>query len=132
MSDTVKKYRTLIDVLYERTKSKSVKWRYEASDRSVWVRLAGQIISLTASSNDDFEPLCKLVITNSDGDFLEGFNDENLRGDQPKTALFNDWYTLMASLFEMAKRQATGADEALDNILKELSQDDDLDNDVEF
>jgi hypothetical protein len=132
MSDTVKKYRSLIDVLYEKTTKKSIKWRYEASDRSVWVKLAGQIIVLTGSSNSDFEPLCNLVITNSDGDLLEGFSDENLRGDQPKTALFSDWYSFMTALFEMAKRQATGADEALDNILKELGQDDDLDDDVEF
>lgn len=131
MTGTVAKYRALTEKLYERTIAKKLKWRYEGEDRSVWVRLAGQTILLSISSNDDFEPLCSLSIQNNEGEFLEGFNDENLGPEKPAIGNFLNWYLLMEAMFQMAKRQATGADEALDNILRELDASSDWDN-VEF
>lgn len=131
MSSAVKKYRSLVEKLYEQTISKRIKWHYESGDRLVWTRVAGQTVCIEMSSNNDFEPLCSLRIENAEGDYLEGFNDESLGPEKPRVGNFANWYLIMEATFESAKRQATGADEALDNILKELNQNEDYD-DVEF
>lgn len=128
MTSTTAKYRALIETLYDQTRSKKLKWKWESDDRSVWMRLAGQTLSIEMSSNSDFEPLCALKIENSQGEYLDGFNDENLGPEKPKVGSFVNWYLIMEEIYAMAKRQATGADEALDNILRELHASDDFDD----
>lgn len=129
MTDTTEKYRALINALYDRTQLKKIKWMWDSGEQCVWSRLGGHIVSLKTSSNSDFEPLCTLSIESRENEYLEGFNDENLGPVKPSNASFATWYQMMESLYNIAKRQATGADEALDNILQALSPEWD---DVEF
>lgn len=129
MTATVEKYRSLAIKLYQRTLAKGVRWQHDPSEDAVEAKVGGQYIVLAKTNNSNFEPLYVLEIRNSSAIYLDGFNDEALGpGVAPHPAPpGSTYYGLMEALFELAKRQATGADVALDQILATLDQEEEDD-----
>lgn len=123
MSTTVDKYRQLAVRLYDRTIAKGIRWQFDADSNSVEAKIGHQFINLKQSINDDYEFLYVVEITTSSGVFLDGFNDEQLGRAIAPTATSMTYYNVLENLFESAKRQATGADVALDQMLAVLEQD---------
>jgi len=122
MSAAIDKYKSLVEKLYERTTEKNLSWDYDADDKWVYIGIAGRTLFVEEKKNDDLEPIIEIDIRSGSGDDSrsEIFTDETLDG-KPSIAEFSTYYELMASLYNMAKRQATGADEDVDAILSELN-----------
>lgn len=123
MSATIDKYRHLALRLYERTIAKGLRWQHDEMSSKVEAKIGQQIVSVTQSTNDNLEFLYIVEILNNAGVYLDGFNDEELGREVVPTPVAMTYYSLMQSLYELARRQATGADVALDQMLAALDQD---------
>jgi hypothetical protein len=133
MTGAVEKYRSLALKLYKRTLVKGLRWQHDPSEDTIEAKVGGQYVGLKKTANENFEPLYVVEIRNSSAVYLDGFNDELLGpGVAPLPAPPGvTYYGLMEALFELAKRQATGADVALDQILATLDAEEEED-DVPF
>lgn len=130
MSDVQSKYKVLVEKLYQKTAERKLAWQHVARTNSVFVRVAGNWIHLSSENNNNMESDMYVTVRNDDNYVLERFSDISLSDVVPDTPGFPGFYALMTALHEMAIRQATGADEALDSILDEL--DTDLSDDAPF
>lgn len=68
-----------------------------------------------------------IQVINSNGELVEEVSDVDLRSH------LEDSYPLMKSMYEVARRQVMGVEQAIDSILKELHDPDEgFDNDIPF
>ena len=123
MSATVDKYRLLVERLYKRTTARKLIWTYDPFDDDVSTSVSDKKIHLARGENVNDEPIIRLTMRNADHVVLESYDDEDLSGSVPKIPSFSSYFQLMVALRDMAMRQATGADKALDDVLDELSDD---------
>ena len=61
--------------------------------------------------NENLMPIILLELTNQNGEIIEQIDDEDLRN------LLQDPYPLMKNMYDTARRQAMGVEDALDAIL---------------
>jgi hypothetical protein len=130
MNTTIEKYRHLSVRLYERTIAKGIRWQHDAKSNTVEAKIGQQFVTVKQTINSDFEFLYVVSIENSSSVYLDGFNDEQLGKEIAPVEKTMSYYSLMENLYEMAKRQATGADVALDQVLATLDQEEE--DDVPF
>ena len=120
-----KKMAQLLNKLYSKTSNGELDWTVGDDGRSVKLKIADRMISLEDAGNDNDEPLELLTIFGRNGEVVERIDDEYFSGqDLLDISGHSSYWSLMASLREMAFRYATGADEALDEILNELDKGD--------
>lgn len=131
MTATIEKYRLLVSKLYSNTMSENLKWKWDQSNYSLSVKVSHNTIELAKATNDNFEDLYVVKIISIGGYTVDDFNDEYINGAKPLVGGFDTYFSLMSALFEVAYRQATGADKALDSILSGLDHLED-DEDVPF
>lgn len=117
MNPTNKRGR-LIESLYRKTLSNSIEWIARESDM-VMAQIGQRIVRLTCGPNENLLEILEIA-NPSDGTILEKFNDEEVEGEPDQQLGEQSWYGMMQNLRELARRQATGADEAIDSVLKEL------------
>ena len=131
MSEYLNKYAAFVNMLWTKTKSAKVSWEFDNTRNSVSVWNGDVLLSLLKSEDDNFEDVYSLSLINRAGVFLESFSDTDL--DQISTGDdHQNYFVKMRNLYELAKRQATGADKALDDFMRALEKDQlDLD-DVPF
>lgn len=117
--DIIEKYRKLIRKLYEKTNSNSIEW-FTGRNSDFYCEVSSNYIHVRATRDADGEPLEIIEIRNSDDEVVDTFYDTDVGGVSPGISGFVDYYTLMTSLRQAARRNAHGADKALDDILGDL------------
>ncbi|WP_156458007.1 hypothetical protein [Sphingomonas sp. Leaf412] len=124
MSDTIRKYRTLVEKLYIRTKSDLINWKWDEEQKIVSSKIADLFVDLKKGVNDNFEDLYSVVVYGPAGHVVDEFNDEYISSPsaKPGTLNFDSYFFLMDALYEMAYRKSIGADKALDQILTYLDE----------
>ena len=120
MTSSTSKHQALIYKLFEKTNNKKVNWVFDQGTPSVDTFINGALISLEKKSNLNGEPLMVLLIY-KEGSIVESFNDEEL-GKPAEITGFDSYWRYMDALYDMAYRQATGADEVIDIILSGLDE----------
>lgn len=122
MSDSLSKYAKLIDMLLLKTKEAKVGWDFDNGRSTVTVWNGDVLLTLKRNSDENFEDVYSLSLINRAGVFLESFSDTHLDG-IPTNDDYASYFVKMRDLYELAKRQATGADKALDDLMKALEHD---------
>jgi hypothetical protein len=108
---SIEKYKMIVAGLAAKTEEKQIRWKETAEENTFQVSFANY--SVTLSAQDHFRRGTSYVVNilNAEGRSVDSFSD-NLDGT----------YEPMAELYEKARRQALGADKALDEILTELKE----------
>ncbi|WP_159983205.1 MULTISPECIES: hypothetical protein [unclassified Novosphingobium] len=123
MSEILNKYAKFVDLLLEKTKKQKIDWDFDSSRRIISVWNGDVLLNIQKREDEDkFEDVYTLSLLNRSGDYLEVFSDEDLNKIE---TIFGDdnYYTKMASLYNLAMRQSTGADRALDDFIKAVEED---------
>jgi hypothetical protein len=116
------KQRRFVELLYKKTFERGISWNVN-SDSQIYTKIANRHLFIFATINDRGEDLIKFNLFGVEGDLSDTFTDETLRYDSAIPRDFDSWYLLCEALLEMARRQASGADDALDAMLEELDDD---------
>ncbi len=144
MSTTSEKLRGLVEFLYLKTEESKLDWNLSFDRQSVWSVIGDYRIEIAEDQAESFEKDIRVTVFNKDGDQVDTFTDTYFSGKMPAKAKFNTYYLLMSTNLETAKRQASGADAAIETILTSLGGSaiieqparggfsDDLDDDVPF
>ncbi|WP_454760151.1 hypothetical protein [Caulobacter segnis] len=119
MVNPVDKYRQLSELLYEKTSAGHLKWEEDPLDNSFNTKIGPRLLEIDSSTDEDDNPIM-IVRVYFDGKMIERFDDEKIKGTKPKTLIHNSYYVLLSDVYEIAKRNASGADEQLDDLLKDL------------
>ena len=124
MTDTSQqKMRVLVESLYERTIEKSVKWKPAFSDEAVEASFGRYTIRITEEYDRDSEDFYhQVVLKDGIGNVLDTITPASIGGEAPRVGGFVHYWQLMQELYRTAHRQASGADEAIDEILSELKK----------
>ncbi|WP_373475952.1 hypothetical protein [Sphingorhabdus sp.] len=127
MSESNIKFKNLVDKLFYSTSSSSIVWSLTDENYPFCI-IADYKIVLTSGVDYEGEPMEYITIYNLDGHTVDSFNDNSISAFKPQMGQsFHNYWKVMESLREMAVRQATGADKAIDEIIDALN-----DNDVPF
>jgi len=114
-----KRFVHLVTKLHENTLRKRISWR-PTPDNEVFEAVFPQY-SLRIGLKQRRETLDYVInILNDEGIAVEDFSDEDLSRDFSLDAPQQGWFRFMGEIHEMARRQALGADQAIDAILGEL------------
>lgn len=144
MSTTMDKLRGLVEHLYHATEGTKLEWNLTGDQETVWTSVGTFRVELSNENTDNFERDIRVTVFNQSGDQVDTFSDSYFQGVKPVTVNLNGYYSVMSILLEMAKRQASGADAAIEAILAALGGSavtdkpvskgftDDLDEDVPF
>ena len=117
------KYQKLVVLLHARSLERKLNWQFDET-RGVWAQIGSRYVQLSGSRNENDEPVEIVTILNSDWHVIETFNDEIFdRLQAPGVGQYMNFYQLMAALRSFATRTATGADDAIDELLDELNDD---------
>jgi hypothetical protein len=129
-----RKYRSLVEKLYLRTKEEKISWKWDVDDKKVTARIFDQYVDILKGVNANFEDLYTISVFGSTGYLVEQFNDEMIGGPSahPKISGFESYYLLISALYDLAYRQSIGADKALDTLLLKLDEDDMDSDDLPF
>ena len=106
----------LVQRLHLKTMTGEVSW--QATSRAGVFQLAfpTHVVKLSVSRNEDDSLDYVVSISNESGTVIESASDVDLKDVPPDIRSF----TVMKDLYERARRQALGVDEALDSLLGEL------------
>lgn len=107
------KYQALITKLLKNTRAKKIDWQPTDSGGVFQASFPGYSVRLDMKRDDYF-----LSLYNEWGEFVDSMSDAQLHHD------YQGAYDAMKELYELARRDAMGVDEALDTILGQLTDDD--------
>lgn len=120
MTTTMGKLRGLIETLYNQTMDGKVKWATGFDKSTVSSNITDYQVELSEESSSGFENDIRCTIYDSGGDQIDTFTDTYFKGYQPSILGISSYYYLMQTLLEAARRQASGADAAIESLLKAL------------
>lgn len=110
----------LINRIITKTSYGELDWESTNNPKSFSVSLSNYSISISAIKSFDYDDDdYRITIYNEEGDVIEEATDIELKNQMP------DALIRFKTLFDEARRKAMGVDEALDDILKELEDDED-------
>ena len=120
MSDIIHgKKRRLVELLYRKTLERNINWTIN-DEGQIYATIAERSVFIYYRLSGEGEDLVVFNIFGKDGKLTDSFNDETISYDKTVPLGFDNWYLLCAALLEMGKRQASGADDALDAMIDEL------------
>ena len=132
MANVQDKFRSLAEGLYLASASGQIKWSAFVGSDSYVTPVGRNKIEISSSLNDSGEDLYVVNIYDGDGNRVDGFTDEYFsRKLEPQHVSVASYFWLMSNLFEMARRNATGADKVLDDLLLQIKAPS-IDSDVPF
>jgi hypothetical protein len=108
----------LVQRLFERTRARKLEWQ-ETPDAGFQVSLANNSIKIKEVDGRG-TTLMYVYLINAAGEVADAFHDEELDEDEPDTR----WFSKIKEIYNLAQRQARGADQVLNDILSELGGDD--------
>lgn len=147
MSTTSEKLRGLVEAIYAQTVGERIDWSISDDKSRVSADINTYKIEIFAeASENSFQADIRYSIYNSNGDLVDTLTDQTISSFNPVNVNLNSYFSVMSNTLEMAKRQASGADKAIESILLSLGahavkdkpsprffgSSDDLDDDVAF
>lgn len=98
------------------TDNGEVTWRETARTNTYEVTFPNHTVAISQrDGTDPIEPDYFIEVYNSEGMLMGEFSDNELRLNMP------DSYKVMKNLYSLAKEGSTGLDQAIDEIISELS-----------
>lgn len=124
MTEAIQKHRRLAEFLYDLTTQRKLNWAKSDWLNGYDAKVGDHIINLQSSAGQFAENDYYVRIISSSYEELDVFYDGDISDQETKPAIgdFTNYYLLLDSLFRTVKRQASGADSALDAILEELTR----------
>lgn len=123
MSDIVAvKHRLFVELVYKKTYKRGIEWRVNDAHQ-LYTTIAGRLLFVTMEMNPYQEEIVTFTIYDEAGNKAEQFTDEALSFDSSKPKDFDSWYVIASAIYQIGKRQASGADDALDAMIQELDDD---------
>ena len=119
---SIEKYRKFVTSLSNKTKQEKIEWSETSIDGVYSTTLSGFTVhiriekSITSPSADDVF----ISIHDEWGEEKDHFSDVTIRGETPEG--YDGYYSLMEELYRMAARQASGADQIMDQLLDAISE----------
>jgi len=113
------KQRRFVELLYKKTLNREIKWNLN-DHKQIYSTIAGRSLFSYSELNEDGEDLISFVLFGADGKLSDKFTDEDIKHNNVVPSGFENWYLLCAAILEIGKRQASGADDALDAMIDEL------------
>lgn len=122
MTMTIKeKYQKLCDRLYDKTSDGSLQWSPDIiNEEAVFCEIGKSTIELSEGRTDQQNPIIIVSIRAENGRVVETFNDEDLLNVPVPYGTFDSYWQLLGELLVKARRQVSGVDAVLDDILGEL------------
>ncbi|WP_156945676.1 hypothetical protein [Roseicyclus elongatus] len=117
----IEKWSKLVDKLVDQTRSGSLQWAESAKSNEYILNVGDNNIKLGSAQNRDEQVLYYVRIENGFGEVVEQFDDEDLDGVMAKPYPEN-YFGKLEDLHSKVRRQVTGADEILDEILEWLQE----------
>lgn len=108
-----RKLAMLLDALYDKTNSGAIGWDESAHSNSYETSFPNYSVLLNNDKSQGRDVFI-LYIIDANGDVVEEASDADF------SEFIGDPYSKMKDMYETARRQAKGVDQALDEILKEL------------
>lgn len=124
MSDSFDKYAKLADRLFDLTSEKKLEWNIDPFDEEVTCRFSSHKIIISDGRDSEGSPYVQISIRSLSDVEIDTFTDNDLSGRTPDRFGYENYWKLMSGLLRTARRQAKGADEAIDSILGELDDKD--------
>lgn len=121
---TKQKYKRLVERLYEKTRDKGISWSQDLVEESVVNTVIGnRTLEVSGARNARAEPIVRVTLRDAEGRVLDVFDDDDLKDFETPYVGFDNYWKLMSELHQLAVRQTTGADDALDDLLQALDKD---------
>ena len=118
-SDHIKKYVQLTEILNSLTQEKRIRWTTTSRDDVFATKIEDRVIEIEIVPGRQGTSDIELSLFNEQGERIDSFLDTTL-SDSGWTPNDGNGYTSMLGLHAAARRSATGADDALDQILASL------------
>lgn len=124
MTDTADKHRRLVEMLFERTVDESLSWEVASWIGDFQSKIGSRYVSLKKEAGEFDEDDYYVYVLDDGYNELDRFSDMDISETDfsPAVGNFKNHYLLMESLYRTVKRQISGADKALDDILDQLSK----------
>lgn len=146
MSTTSEKLRGFVEAIYTQTAAERINWIISDDKSRVTADVSTYKIEISDEpSENSFQADIRYSIYNANGDLVDTLTDQTISSFNPVNVNLNSYFSVMSNTLEMAKRQASGADKAIESILLSLGANavkdkpirgfpsaDDLDDDVPF
>lgn len=121
-SNTLSKWRKLVHLLVSLTNKGKLSWKETPRDDEFLTSHGSNVVVIRQSSSQtSFEDLFLISLRDKEGKIIDSFNDETLDHGQDET----NYYVLIRDLMLTIRRSLSGADQALDELLASLSEEDD-------
>jgi hypothetical protein len=108
----------LVESLIVKTEAKKISWSEAVSQGNPEAQIGDHTIVLEEGRNANGATLFFVVVLDKMGREIERFDDEDL--DQPERG--TKYYELLNGLYTKASRQARGAEKAIDDLLRNISE----------
>lgn len=113
----------LFNRLYQRTRDGSLKWTETVDENTFSVAFKDFSVSIHSVRGDHGATDYVFQILNDSGEVVDQFRDTELGSMFEYDEERREFYESVARLFEIARRNARGADQALKSILRQLGDD---------
>ena len=112
------KAKALVERVIAKTKDRALRWERTAEDAMFMTVLGSYTLTFfkTKRAGDD---VYSLALHDGEGNIIDSFDDETF--EHPSAASKqNSMYRRLEQAYGLARRQAMGVDQALDDVLKQL------------
>lgn len=114
MSNSRNRLRTLVEGLCLATDSGKIDWSEQTS--GIYTSQIANNKAEIANIGSDI----RITIYDNQGNEVDSFDDNYFKDMTPSMLSYNTYYAAMAALYENARRNATGADKVIDEIISNL------------
>ncbi len=119
----VEKQTKLAKMLYRVTKNGNLKWGETSNENKVQTTVSKHVIQLEKHTRSRGEFDFIITVINKSGTIIDQFDDNTIGVEGSD---YTDMYTEYKELWGIITRKISGADEALDEILKGLNEIDEI------
>jgi hypothetical protein len=118
MADSsISKLSELTQALMRKTKDGELAWERSSMDKVYVTRLGPYTIQISEEPGENFDDIV-IRLYDEKGDIVDTFSDVTFQGFNIEG--YSGYFELMSELHKLASRQASGADKAVDDILRLL------------
>jgi hypothetical protein len=121
MQTTLEKYRTLVERLAKATLNNEIKWAIHPFSDELYCSLGKFRIVLEEGEDAEGSSLIIVRVKDEADTQIDVFSDNTINGPNPLLAKYPTYWALMDDLHNLARRNAVGADKALDEVLNSLT-----------
>lgn len=107
--------RTLVEGLYIATENGTLRWSSKDSSNSYVAQIGSNTVEILPVGND-----IRINIYDALGNEVDSFDDNYFKEMAPVNIPYDTYFQAMIALHQSARRNATGADKIIDNMISSL------------